>query len=53
MPYGLPNAAVMTSRWPTPGLALGTALVHRPTATERDRGQTLLAEVSDVFLRHG
>ena len=34
-------------------LALGTTLVHRPTATERDRGQKLLAEVSDVFLRQG
>ncbi len=34
-------------------LALGIALVHRNTAAERDRGQTLLAEVSDVFLRKG
>jgi class 3 adenylate cyclase len=34
-------------------MALGSALVHRPTATERDRGQQLLAEVSDVFLRQG
>jgi hypothetical protein len=33
--------------------ALGVALVHRQTAAERDRGQTLLAEVSDVFLRRG
>jgi hypothetical protein len=32
-------------------LMLGFALVHRPTAAERDRGQELLAEVSDVFLR--
>ena len=32
---------------------LGMALVHRPTDAERDHGQTLLAEVSDVFLRHG
>jgi hypothetical protein len=32
--------------------ALGVALVHRQTAAERDRGQTLLAEVSDVFARH-
>jgi class 3 adenylate cyclase len=32
---------------------LGMALVHRQTAGERDRGQTLLAEVSDVFLRRG
>jgi hypothetical protein len=34
-------------------LTLGFALVHRPTAAERDRGQELLAEVSDVFLRRG
>ena len=33
--------------------ALGVALVHRHTAAERDRGQTLLAEVSEVFLRRG
>jgi hypothetical protein len=32
-------------------MTLGHALVHRPTATERDRGQTLLADISDVFLR--
>jgi len=32
---------------------LGVALVHRQTAAERDRGQKLLAEVSDVFLRQG
>ena len=34
-------------------LTLGVALVHRPTAAERDRGQELLAEVSEVFLRRG
>jgi hypothetical protein len=34
-------------------LTLGMALVHRHTAGERDRGQTLLAEVGDVFLRRG
>ena len=39
--------------WTSPGLTLGVALVHRPTAAERDRGQKLLAEVSDVFLRRG
>jgi class 3 adenylate cyclase len=32
-------------------LALGVALVHRPTDAERDRGQKLLAELSDVFRR--
>jgi class 3 adenylate cyclase len=34
-------------------MTLGLALVHRPTDAERDRGQKLLAEVSDVFLRQG
>jgi class 3 adenylate cyclase len=34
-------------------LALGVALVHRYTAAERDRGQTLLAELGDVILRRG
>ena len=34
-------------------LTLGLALVHRHTAAERDRGQKLLAEVSEVFLRRG
>ena len=32
-------------------LTLGVALVHRHTDAERDRGQALLAEVSEVFLR--
>ncbi|MGO9654045.1 AAA family ATPase [Mycobacterium sp.] len=32
-------------------LTLGVALVDRQTATDRDRGQELLAEVSEVFLR--
>ena len=31
----------------------GLALVHRHTDAERDRGQKLLAEVSDVILRRG
>jgi hypothetical protein len=34
-------------------ITLGLALVHLPTDTERARGQKLLAEVSDVFLRLG
>ena len=34
-------------------MTLGVALVHRQTDAERDRGQKLLAEVSDVFLRQG
>jgi class 3 adenylate cyclase len=34
-------------------LAQGLALVHRPTAAERDRGQTLLTELSEAFLRRG
>ena len=32
-------------------LTLGLALVHRHTDAERDRGQKLLAEVREVFLR--
>ena len=31
-------------------MALGHALVHRRTATDCDRGQKLLAEVSEAFL---
>jgi len=34
-------------------MTLGVALVHRQTAAERDRGQKLLTEVSQVFLRRG
>ena len=34
-------------------MTLGFALVHRDTAAQRDRGQKLLAEVSDVFVRRG
>jgi class 3 adenylate cyclase len=34
-------------------LALGVALVHRHTDAERGRGQTLLAEVGDAFVRRG
>ncbi len=34
-------------------LTLGFALGHRHTPAERDRGQQLLAEVSDVFQRSG
>ncbi len=34
-------------------MTLGLALVHRHTVGERDRGQKLLAEVSDVFARRG
>jgi class 3 adenylate cyclase len=30
---------------------LGLVLVHRPTATERDRGKEILTEVRDTFLR--
>jgi hypothetical protein len=32
-------------------MALGVALAHRHTAAHRDRGLTLMAEVSDVFAR--
>jgi hypothetical protein len=34
-------------------VTLAVALVHRPTAVERDRGQELLAEVGEGFLRQG
>ncbi|HXO80247.1 MAG TPA: AAA family ATPase, partial [Mycobacterium sp.] len=34
-------------------MTLGIALVHHHTAAERDRGQRLLAEVGEVFLRRG
>jgi class 3 adenylate cyclase len=34
-------------------MALGFALVHRPTAAERDRGQKVLAELSEAFPRRG
>jgi class 3 adenylate cyclase len=34
-------------------LTLGLALVHRGTDAERDRGQQLLTEVRDVFVRGG
>ena len=34
-------------------VALGLAMVHRHTDAERERGQTLLAEVGDEFLRRG
>jgi AAA ATPase domain len=34
-------------------MTLGTALAHRPTGGERDRGQKVLAAVSEVFLRRG
>jgi hypothetical protein len=34
-------------------MTLGFALVHRPTDADRDRGQTILAEVGEVFLRRG
>jgi hypothetical protein len=42
------DVAVAISR-----MTLGVALVHRRTNTERDRGQQVLAEVSEVFLRRG
>ena len=34
-------------------MTLGNALVHRQTDAERARGQQLLAEVSDIFVRRG
>ena len=32
-------------------MTLGIALVHRPTAAERDRGNRLLVETADIFVR--
>jgi hypothetical protein len=43
-----PDVALTVTR-----VMLGLALVHRPTAAERDLGQKLLAEASEVFLRRG
>jgi hypothetical protein len=34
-------------------MTLGVALVHRQTIADRDRGQTLLADVGEVFRRRG
>jgi class 3 adenylate cyclase len=34
-------------------IALGVALVHRPMDAERDRGQTLLAELSEMLIGRG
>jgi class 3 adenylate cyclase len=34
-------------------MTLGVALVHRRADAERERGQRLLAEVSEIFLRRG
>ncbi|OBK40713.1 cyclase [Mycobacterium sp. 1245111.1] len=42
------DVAVAISR-----MTLGIALVHRQTDAERDRGQQVLADVRDVFLRRG
>jgi class 3 adenylate cyclase len=39
--------------FPVVRMTLGVALVHRQTAAQRDRGQKLLAEVSEVFMRRG
>ncbi len=53
MPYRLPNDPVMTSTLTHARLTPGVALVHRHTDAERDRGQKLLSEVSEVLLRRG
>jgi hypothetical protein len=34
-------------------MTFGTALVHRPTEAERDRGQSLLVDVAEVYVRRG
>ena len=53
MRYGLPNDPADDLALSNAWLTLGLVLVHRQTAAERDRGQQLLAEVSDVYLRRG
>ena len=53
MLYGSPSDQVMTSWWASSRVTLGLALVHRQKAAERDRGQKLGAEVSEVFLNQG
>ena len=52
-PSGLPNDPVMTSRWPTPGRRWAWRWCTATRMRERDRGQKLLAEVGDVFVRRG
>jgi len=42
------DLALVLARW-----ALGFALVHREADAERDRGQQLLADVGEVFVRRG
>jgi hypothetical protein len=42
------DLALDFTRW-----TLGVALVHRQSAAERARGEKLLAEASDVFVRRG
>ncbi len=49
----MPNDPVTMLAVVAARMTLGFALVHRQTAAERDRGQRLLAEVSDVFRRRG
>ena len=49
----MPSDPVMTSRWPSPDMALGLALVHRTHRAERERGQKLLGEVREVCLQRG
>ena len=51
MLYPLQNDSVMTLRWPTPDRLWALRCRTATRNAERDRGQKLLAEVSDVFLR--
>ena len=53
MPCGLPNDPADDLALVFARMTLGIALVHRQTAAERDRGQQLLAEVGEMFLRRG
>jgi class 3 adenylate cyclase len=42
------DLALAFARW-----TVGLALVHRPTAAERERGQQLLTEAGEMFVREG
>ena len=53
MRCGLPNDPVTIWRLVFARVIPGLALVHRHTDAERDRGQKLLEEASDVILRRG
>ena len=45
-----PNDPVTISRWATPDIALGMALMHRDSPTDRERGLTALTQLRDMCL---